>query len=99
MKSGIRKRLAGLLCAAMLIGVIAALPVCAEESGGADAKIFSHGTEVLSARTDLALYTMKGNDLVFTKDAVERGMNLSVVRYLTVLTLPPSGSTVLKRNR
>ena len=89
MKSGIRKRLAGLLCAAMLIGAIAALPVCAEESGGADAKIFSHGTEVLSARTDLALYTMKGNDLVFTKDAVERGMNLSEVRYLTVLTLPP----------
>lgn len=89
MKSGIRKRLTGLLCAVMLIGSVAVMPVGAEKAGVAESAVFSHGLEVLGARTDLALSTMKGNDLVFTKDAVERGMNLSEVRYLTVLTLPP----------
>ena len=89
MKTGIRKRLAGLLCGAILIGMLAAVPVRAADAEKAEPTIFSHGTEVLGARTDLALSAMKGNDLVFSKDAVERGMNLSEVRYLTVLSLPP----------
>ena len=89
MRSGIRKRLAGLLCAVMLLGSVAAMPVGAEKADAAEPAVFSHGLEVLGARTDLALSAMRGNDLVFSKDAVERGMNLSEVRYLTVLSLPP----------
>ncbi len=49
----------------------------------------SHGLLVLSARTDVALSTMVGNDIVFSQDALARGLNLSQVRYITVRSTPP----------
>ena len=90
MRSEFRKRLVGLTCAAALVGAGVSLPIRADGAETAKTAVFSHGVSVLGERTDLALHAMKGNDVVFTKDAVERGMNLSEVRYLTVLTLPPT---------
>lgn len=82
------KRLLGFLCAALLSGLLALFPAGAQAEQSARTPVVSHGLEVLAARTDFALSCMKGNDLVFTRDAVARGMNLSNVRYLTVVTIP-----------
>lgn len=90
MGSEFRKRLVGLTCAAALVGVGISLPIRADGAEAAETAVFSHGVSVLGERTDLALHAMRENDVVFTKDAVERGMNLSEVRYLTVLSLPPA---------
>lgn len=79
------KRLLVFLCAAFLLGLLTLLPSGAQTS---QTPIVSHGLEVLAARTDLALSCMKGNDVVFTQDAVARGMNLAQVNYLTVMSVP-----------
>ena len=86
MKRRIGKRLAMLLCAAVLLGAVLALSAGAEKTRSMPV---SRGLEVLAARTDLALSTMKGNDVVFSQDAVARGLNLARVNYLTVQSLPP----------
>lgn len=71
--------------AVILAGAAGSLATSAERS---QPLVVSRGLEVLAARTDLALSTVRGNDLVFSQDAVAKGMNLSQVQYLTVSTLP-----------
>lgn len=48
----------------------------------------SYGLSVLAARTDVAVSAMVGNDVTFTADTFARGMNLSEVKYLTVMSVP-----------
>ena len=89
MKAIFKKRILPVfLLLAMLAGL--SLPCMAEGSAGTEAApVVSHGLAVLSARTDVALSTMAGNDIVFSADAIARGMNLSSVRYITVQSVPP----------
>ena len=94
MNAKLQKRMfaAGVLLALL---VALALPcLAAGESGTAGGNettvpVVSYGLSVLSARTDVALSTMAGNDLVFSADAFARGLNLSLVRYITVQSVPP----------
>ena len=89
MKAIFKKRILPVfLLLAMLAGL--SLPCMAAESAGTEAApVVSHGLAVLSARTDVALSAMAGNDIVFSADAIARGMNLSSVRYITVQSVPP----------
>ena len=48
----------------------------------------SHGVNVISATTDVAVSAPVGNEVVFSADAFERGLNLSRVDSITVKSLP-----------
>ena len=74
------------VCAALLFGAIL-LPCYA--NSGKEKAVVSYGLNVLSAKTDVALSAPVGNDIVFSSDALARGLNLSRVEYITVNTLPP----------
>ena len=84
MKNRMKKGMAFLLAAILCLGGL--LIPCAAE--GEPAPV-SHGLSVLSARTNVALSAMVGNDLVFEADALAKGLNLSSVRYMTVKSTPP----------
>ena len=63
----------------------AVLPVAADAGGLSEV---SPGLSVLSAKTDVAFSAMVGNDVVFSADGFARGLNLSTVRYITVMSVP-----------
>ena len=84
LKQQCKRMLAVLATAAMLFAAIPATGF-AEST---EASAVSCGLAVLSARTDVALSAMVGNDVLFTADDFARGMNLSEVRFLTVKSLP-----------
>lgn len=84
MKSRAFKWMLGALCGLLMLAGGAWISAGAEST----TTVFSHGTSVLAASMDVALHAVKGNDVVFSKDAMERGMNLSDVRYITVASLP-----------
>lgn len=86
MKGMIRKRvLPVMLSLVFLWGVL--LP-SAVSASAADVSVVSYGLSVLSARTDVAFSSMVGNDVTFTAEGFARGMNLSEVRYITVMSVP-----------
>ncbi len=74
------------VCTALLLGAVL-LPCSADSK--TEKAVVSYGLNVLSAATDVALSAPVGNDIVFSRDAMERGLNLSRVEYITVNTLPP----------
>ena len=84
MKACVKKRvLSVMLTLVILCG--GAFPVMAEQGGAAEV---SYGLAVLSAGTDVAFSAMVGNDIVFSADGFARGLNLSAVRYITVMSVP-----------
>lgn len=48
----------------------------------------SYGIDVLSAQNGMTVSAPIGNDVVFSKDAIARGVNLSDVRYIKIASLP-----------
>ncbi len=72
----------------LLVALLAsfALPFSAANEG--ESPIVSHGLLVLSAKTDVSLSSMAGNDIVFSADLLARGLNLANVRYITVQSVP-----------
>ncbi len=73
--------LAGAIC--LSAGGISAFAAEKEET-----PILSHGLQILSAATDMALSAPVGNEIVFSADAFARALNLSKVNYITVISLP-----------
>lgn len=88
MKIRLSKRILPVLLS-MLMLIALCIP-CAAAGAGADAAVptVSYGLSVLSARTDVALSAMAGNDIVFSADGMARGLNLSAIRYITVQSVP-----------
>ena len=84
MKMICKKRILSLLLTCLITGCLW-LPCAAEGEGTA---VVSHGLAVLSARTDVAVSAMVGNDVLFSEDVFARGLNLSRVEYITVVSLP-----------
>lgn len=58
-------------------------------AAAAELPVVSYGISVLSAQTDVAFSAMAGNDITFSADGFARGMNLSKIRYITVMSVPP----------
>ncbi len=52
--------------------------------------VLSQGVAVLAAATDVAVSGVAGNEIPFSADDFEKGMNLSEVRYLTFRSVPSS---------
>lgn len=57
-------------------------------SAAAEVAVVSYGLGVLSAKTDMAISTPVGNDVVFSADAFARSLNLSKINYVTIKSLP-----------
>ena len=54
--------------------------------------VISHGVTVLSSRMDMAVSAPRGNEVVFSQDVFERGLNLSCINYITLRDLPSAES-------
>ncbi|MBE6530167.1 MAG: hypothetical protein E7680_06195 [Ruminococcaceae bacterium] len=68
--------------------VFCALPISG--SAASEKAILSQGVAVVGAGMDVAVSGMVGNDIPFSADDFEKGMNLSEVRYLTFRSVPSS---------
>ena len=77
------KPVAFLLLCLLLFSVV---PVSASAAG--EQPILSPGVAVFAARTDVTVSGMAGNEIPFSADDFEKGMNLSEVRYLTFKSVP-----------
>lgn len=84
------KKMKLVLSALCVVGLLVALAVPCFADAAAENAVVSYGVNVLSAATDVALSAPVGNDIVFSQDAMARGLNLSRVEYITVQTLPPA---------
>lgn len=69
------------VCLFFLLGI----PVIGTEAASAPV---SYGLQIMAAKTDMAISMPRGNDIVFSEDVFARGLNLSNVQYITVLSLP-----------
>lgn len=81
---------AGLKC--VIAAAVGAVCLTAGTLSGAAAEteipVVSYGLNVLSAATDVAVSAPVGNEVVFSADVFERGLNLSRVDYITVKSIP-----------
>ena len=85
MKKILFKRLTTLALAGCLATAAFAVPV---DASVGNIPVVSYGLSVLAAETDMAVMTLVGNDVTFSKDAFARALNLSQVKYITVCSLP-----------
>lgn len=50
--------------------------------------VLSHGVQVLSASTEVAVWGHRGNDVTFEAEDFSRNLNLSTINYIKVVSLP-----------
>ncbi len=50
--------------------------------------VFSHGVQILSASTEMAVWGHRGNDVTFEAEDFARNLNLSKIDYIKVISLP-----------
>ena len=83
-------RLFVLTCALLLFASL--LCGCGNQSNESvpnDAQsILSHGVQILSASTEMAVWGHRGNDVVFEAEDFSRNLNLSTIDYIKVVSLP-----------
>ena len=85
-----KRRFAVLLCC--ITCVLALLCGCSEQSdkGATDnaQSVLSHGVQILSASTEMAVWGPRGNDVTFEAEDFARNLNLSKIDYIKVISLP-----------
>ena len=50
--------------------------------------VLSHGVQILSASTEMAVWGPRGNDVLFDAEDFSRNLNLSAINYIKVVSLP-----------
>ena len=84
------KHVSTFLCICLVISVL--LCSCSGQSNDTtpqDAQsVLSHGVQVLSASTEVAVWGHRGNDVVFEAEDFSRNLNLSTIDYIKVVSLP-----------
>lgn len=85
MKKILFKRVLG---AAVVGCLLAASMTVSGNAASATKPVVSYGVSILAAQTDMAVMTLVGNDIAFSKDVFARALNLSEIKYITVNTLP-----------
>ena len=84
------KFFASFLCVILLCGVL----FCgcgnqSQQSAPNDAQsVLSHGVQILSAKTEMAVWGPRGNDVTFEVADFCRNLNLSSIDYIKVVSLP-----------
>lgn len=76
------------LLSVFLVGCMTAILFVAPVSAVEENTPVSYGLSVFAAATDIAVMAPIGNEIVFSKDVIARGMNLANVQYITVKSLP-----------
>ena len=84
------KHVSMFLCICLVISVL--LCSCLGQSNDTtpqDAQsVLSHGVQVLSASTEVAVWGHRGNDVTFEAEDFSRNLNLSTIDYIKVVSLP-----------
>ena len=84
------KHVSTFLCICLVISVL--LCGCSGQSNDTtpqDAQsVLSHGVQVLSASTEVAVWGHRGNDVTFEAEDFSRNLNLSTINYIKVVSLP-----------
>lgn len=82
-----RCRAAFVCCLAFIIALLCA---CAEQKEDySDAQsVLSHGVQVLSASTEMAVWGPRGNDVTFEAEDFLRNLNLSTIDYIKIESIP-----------
>ena len=84
------KHVSTFLCICLVISVL--LCGCSGQSNDTtlqDAQsVLSHGVQVLSASTEVAVWGPRGNDVTFEAEDFSRNLNLSTIDYIKVVSLP-----------
>lgn len=84
------KHVSTFLCICLVISVL--LCSCSGQSNDTtpqDAQsVLSHGVQVLSASTEVAVWGPRGNEVTFEAEDFSRNLNLSTINYIKVVSLP-----------
>ena len=92
MKNMMKKRKGALALASGLLACTVLFGGCADRAGEntpPDAQsVLSHGMQILSASTEMAVWGPRGNDVTFEAEDFARNLNLSRIDYIKVLSLP-----------
>ena len=74
-----------------IVCVLTLLCACNSQKSNdsADAQsVLSHGVQILSASTEMAVWGPRGNDVTFEAEDFARNLNLSKIDYVKVISLP-----------
>ena len=87
-KRKIQRRIAMVCCIACMLALLCACG-SQENNNPTDAQsVLSHGVQILSASTEMAVWGPRGNDVLFEADDFLRNLNLSRIDYIKVQSLP-----------
>ena len=83
-----KKKVSGFLAFVLMVSLLAGVALQPVSAVSTDAPVVSCGLLILSARTDVSLSAMVGNDIPFSADDFAKGLNLSKVDFITVKSIP-----------
>ena len=87
-KRKIQHRIAIICCIACMLVWLCACG-SQENNNPTDAQsVLSHGVQILSASTEMAVWGHRGNDVLFEAEDFSRNLNLSRINYIQVQNLP-----------
>ena len=87
-KRKIQHRIAIICCIACMLVWLCACG-SQENNNPTDAQsVLSHGVQILSASTEMAVWGHRGNDVLFEAEDFSRNLNLSRINYIQVQSLP-----------
>ncbi len=86
-KNKIHRRIALILCIACALALLCACGDKKDEIPEAQS-VLSHGVQILSASTEMAVWGPRGNDVTFEATDFARNLNLSKIDYIKVISLP-----------
>ena len=93
MKTNKRNQYRRILGACIALCLLVSLCACGSKKNTEipDAQsVLSQGVQILSARTEMAVWGPRGNDVTFEAEDFSRNLNLSTIRYIKVISLPQS---------
>ena len=87
-KRKIYRRIALICCIACALALLCACNSQKEKNPTDAQSILSHGVQILSASTEMAVWGPRGNDVTFESADFARNLNLSKINYIKVISLP-----------
>ena len=90
MKTNKRKtwRRIALICIACVLALLCACDSQKDNNPTDAQSVLSHGVQILSAGTEMAVWGPRGNDVIFEANDFARNLNLSKINYIKVISLP-----------
>ena len=87
-KRKIYRRIALICCIACALALLCACNSQKEKNPTDAQSILSHGVQIFSASTEMAVWGPRGNDVTFESADFARNLNLSKINYIKVISLP-----------